>query len=92
MIAISQLHELPKTSGIYRVMDAQGVTLYIGQAKNIHHRWNNGHHKLGEIIAICGIDAYITWVEVPEWLLNRAENAAVVFYKPQLNAKTPPIV
>jgi excinuclease UvrABC nuclease subunit len=92
MITIRQLHELPKTSGIYRVVDAQGITLYVGQAKNIHHRWKNGHHKLAEIIAICGVDACITWVEIPEWLLNRAENAAVFAYKPQLNAKTPPIV
>jgi excinuclease UvrABC nuclease subunit len=92
MITILQLHELPKTSGIYRVVDFSGTTLYIGQAKNIHHRWNSGHHKLGEIIAICGLDAYITWVEVPQWLLNRAEHVAVCDYKPILNAKTPPLV
>ncbi len=92
MITIRQLHELPETSGVYRVMDIHGVTLYIGQAKNIHHRWNSGHHKLSEIVAICGTDAYITWVEVPEWLLNRAENAAVVAYKPQLNTRKPPVV
>lgn len=91
-IAICQLQDLPKISGIYRVIDANGITIYIGQAKNIHSRWNNGHHKLGEIIAICGMSADIDWVEVPEWLLNRAENAAVCAYRPQLNAKKPSVV
>jgi excinuclease UvrABC nuclease subunit len=92
MIAISNLQKLPSISGVYRVIDAKGIIIYIGQAKNIHHRWNNGHHKLGEIIAICGVNAYIDWIEVPEWLLNRAENAAVWDYKPKLNAKKPPVV
>jgi hypothetical protein len=35
---------------------------------------------------------YIDWVEVPKWLLNRAENAAVSFYQPKLNSKIPPVV
>lgn len=92
MISISQLHELPKTSGIYRVIDSQGVTVYIGQSKNIHDRWCGGHHKLAEIIYLYGIDVYITWVEVPEWLLNRAESAAVFDYQPKLNDRKPPVV
>jgi excinuclease UvrABC nuclease subunit len=92
MIRITQLHELPKTSGIYRVIDFQGVTLYIGQARNIHDRWCGGHHKLAEIISLCGVDAHITWVQIPEWLLNRAESAAVFDYQPKLNARKPPVV
>ncbi len=93
MIPIQDLKSLPKISGIYKIVDANnGRVLYIGQAKDIYHRWNNGHHKLSEIIAICGTNAYITWVQVPEWLLNRAENAAIAFYQPPLNMKTPPVV
>ncbi|WP_309734546.1 hypothetical protein [Chamaesiphon sp. OTE_75_metabat_556] len=92
MIEIRQLQYLPHISGIYRVIDANGITIYIGQSKNIHHRWNNGHHKLGEIIAVCGVNAYIDWTEVPQWLLNRAENAAICDYKPMLNAKKTPVV
>lgn len=74
------------------MIDANNNVLYIGQAKNIYARWNNGHHKISKIISICGTNAYIKWVEVPEWLLNRAENAAISFYLPPLNSKTPPIV
>ena len=66
--------------------------MYIGQAKNIYQRWNQGHHKIGKILKICGTDAYVSFVEVPEWLLNRAENAAISFYQPALNLKNPPVV
>lgn len=92
MIAITDLKYLPKTSGIYIVLDSNMNVLYVGQAKDIYERWNNGHHKLGEIIAECGINAYIRWVQIPEWLLNRAENAAFSFYRPKLNLKTPPVI
>jgi excinuclease UvrABC nuclease subunit len=91
-VPVNNLKALPSVSGIYLVYDADGEVIYIGQAKNICQRWNSGHHKLGEIIAECGMNAYISWVEVPEWLLNRAENAAVRFYKPRLNLRTPSVV
>jgi excinuclease UvrABC nuclease subunit len=92
MLPISRLELLPKISGIYRVLDADGNVIYVGQAKNIHSRWTNGHHKLSEIISEYGIDVYIDWVVIPEWLLNRAENAAFSFYRPKLNSKTPPVL
>lgn len=92
MIPITELQNLPKISGIYKVIDADNNVLYIGQAKNIYCRWNNGHHKLGKIIAMCGANAYIICVQIPEWLLNRAENAAIAFYQPPLNKKTSPVV
>jgi excinuclease UvrABC nuclease subunit len=83
---------LPQVSGIYKVLDANKKVIYIGQAKNIYKRWQNGHHKIAEILAICGTNAYIEWVEIPQWLLNRAENAAISFYQPPLNSKNSPIV
>jgi excinuclease UvrABC nuclease subunit len=92
MISITNLKSLPKISGIYKVIDANNNVLYIGQAKNIYNRWNHGHHKLSKIISMYGINAYITWVQIPEWLLNRAESAAIAFYQPPLNIKNPPIV
>jgi excinuclease UvrABC nuclease subunit len=92
MLPINKLEFLPKTSGIYRVLDADRNVIYVGQARNIHSRWNNGHHKLAEIIAKYGIDVYIDWVVIPEWLLNRAENASFSFYLPNLNSKTPPVI
>ncbi len=52
------------------MLNAQEKIIYVGQAKNIHKRWNNGHHKLSNIIAECGTDTYIDCVAIPEWLLN----------------------
>ncbi len=92
LVAITNLQNLPKISGIYKVLDDKNNVLYIGQAKNIYQRWNNGHHRMNEILSRCGANAYIESIEVPEWLLNRAENAAISFYKPPLNRKTPPVV
>lgn len=93
MLSITRLEELPSCSGIYRVLDQNGTVIYIGQAKDIHERWNRGHHKLIEIIAYCqGVDAFIDWTYVPQWLLNRVENCAVRHYNPILNKKKPPVL
>ena len=92
MLPISKLEFLPKMSGVYKVLDAEGNVIYVGQAKDIYSRWNNGHHKLGKIIAEYGTTVYIDWVFVPEWLLNRVENATISYYQPKLNLKNPPIV
>ncbi len=47
---------------------------------------------MNEILSRCGANAYIESVQVPGWLLNRAENSAISFYQPPLNRKTPPVV
>ncbi len=92
MLSITELEKLPKISGIYKVLDSQNNVIYVGQAKNIYERWNKGHHQLSKIIKLCGTNAYIEWIEVPEWLLNRAENTAICFYQPPLNKKNSPVV
>ena len=92
MVSLDQLALLPKISGIYLVCDQGGTVVYVGQSQNIHQRWNGGHHKLAQIFSEYGTGAYIRWVELPEWLLNRAENAAFEFYRPILNLKAPSIV
>ncbi|MGC9524776.1 MAG: GIY-YIG nuclease family protein [Limnospira sp.] len=83
---------LPHASGIYLVLTSDGKVIYIGQSQNIYRRWNSGHHKLAQILSLYGTDIYIQWVELPEWLLNRAENAAFEFYKPILNSIKPPVL
>jgi excinuclease UvrABC nuclease subunit len=83
---------LPQKSGIYLVLDQGGTVIYVGQSQNIYQRWNGGHHKLAQLLMEYGKDVFICWVELPEWLLNRAENAVFEFYKPVLNLRTPPVV
>lgn len=92
MVKITNLVDLPKKSGLYKVLDGQGTILYIGQSSNIHARWNSGHHKLSDILQRCGTEVWVDWVLLPSWLLNRAEFAAVQFHRPLLNQKMPPIV
>jgi excinuclease UvrABC nuclease subunit len=93
MLPISKIDQLPQISGIYKIFNDQGQVLYIGKSKNIYKRWRNGHHVLGKIIAKYPVtEIYIEWVQIPEWLLNRAENTAVTFYQPEFNSKTPPLV
>ncbi|MEL6788658.1 MAG: GIY-YIG nuclease family protein [Cyanobacteria bacterium J06607_15] len=91
-IQINNLQELPKICGIYKVVDDNNNVLYVGQAKDIYQRWNKGHHTMGKILNKCGTNAYIVWVKIPEWLLNRAENAAISFYQPILNQKNAPVI
>lgn len=73
-------------------MDQAGSVVYVGQSQNIYQRWNAGHHKLAQLLMEYGKDLSISWVELPEWLLNRAENAVIEFYKPVLNLRMPPVV
>lgn len=93
MIPICEIQRLPRASGIYKVLNPAGVVIYVGQAKNIHKRWKNGHHKYHPVTRKYGDrEVFITWSLMPQWLLNRAENAAVSFYKPEFNQKTPSVV
>lgn len=92
MLPIGDIRKLPKASGIYKIRNDKGVVVYVGQSKNIYKRWNDGHHKYAAIINAYGTSATIEWTLIPQWLLNRAENAAVAFHDPVLNQKTPPVV
>jgi excinuclease UvrABC nuclease subunit len=91
-LSITDLKPLPKASGIYKVADQNETIIYVGQSKNIYERWNGGHHKIADIFSIAGASATIHWVLLPDWLLNRAESAAISFYRPKLNERRPPIV
>ncbi len=93
MLSLSQLSALPRASGIYLVLDGAGQVLYIGQAQNIYQRWNSGHHKMAEILAL--EDSATTRIQsilLPCWLLNRAEHAAIASHQPKLNQRMPPVV
>jgi len=86
------LTALPQKGGLYLVCTQDGTVVYVGQSQNIYQRWNGGHHKLAQLLEAYGTNLYISWVELPDWLLNRAENAAFDFYQPQFNLKQPPVV
>ncbi|MEO0803132.1 MAG: GIY-YIG nuclease family protein [Cyanobacteria bacterium J06642_2] len=91
-VSICNINLLPKASGIYKVRDPLGEVVYVGQSINIYQRWKNGHEKFPIIIERYGLESTIEWTLIPRWLLNRAENAAVAFHEPELNARTPSVV
>lgn len=93
MLPFSRLQDLPAVSGIYLVLGGDGRVIYVGQSKNIRQRWKQGHHKMTELLARDDFSVIqIRWVQLPCWLLNRAENAAIGFYQPALNGPMPPVV
>jgi excinuclease UvrABC nuclease subunit len=59
MVPITQLEDLPSCCGIYRVLNAAGTVIYVGQAQNIYQRWKKDHHKMSAILACCGNVAFI---------------------------------
>ncbi|SKB14774.1 hypothetical protein PL11201_680050 [Planktothrix sp. PCC 11201] len=42
-VSIKDRHFLPRTSGIYFVVNELGEVLYIGKTKNLRQRWQNHH-------------------------------------------------
>lgn len=84
---MTDLEQLPSISAVYRVLH-QGTVVYVGQAKNLKHRWKS-HHLLFKLFRKYGQDWTIEWVEVSPDNLNRAEAFAYRFFKPELNQKNP---
>lgn len=77
--------ELPKSMGIYFVLDKYKNPLYIGKSTNIWQRWKI-HHKLETLKSIENLT--ISWLEVSEAvLLNSTEAALIQWFQPPLNTR-----
>lgn len=76
---------LPKCSGIYFAIDAEGKVQYIGRSKNINQRWaSSGHHRYERLVLVAGIR--IAWMEICESsLLPEIESALIEWFCPPLN-------
>lgn len=80
---------IPKLTGIYLFKDAVGTIIYIGKAKNLHHRINSYFQKYGSDWKInqlidehADIDYILTATEAESLLL---EAELVQKYKPKFN-------
>lgn len=80
---------IPKLTGIYLFKDAQGTIIYIGKAKNLHHRVNSYFQKydtdwkINQLInEYADIDYILTPTETESLLL---EAELVQKYKPKFN-------
>jgi excinuclease UvrABC nuclease subunit len=94
-ISIKELEKLPQESGIYKVIyvdltipSPTDIVIYVGQALNLNNRWKR-HEKYPVFITdnYNPNELFIEWIEVPEWLLNCAENTAIKFYSPKYNKR-----
>jgi excinuclease ABC subunit C len=80
---------IPKLTGVYLFKDAQGAIIYIGKAKNLHHRVNSYFQKYSTdwkiqllIDEYADIDYILTNTETESLLL---EAELVQKYKPKYN-------
>jgi excinuclease ABC subunit C len=80
---------IPKLTGVYLFKDAQGAIIYIGKAKNLHHRVNSYFQKydtdwkINQLLnEYADIDYILTPTEMESLLL---EAELVQKYKPKFN-------
>ena len=89
-VSIKKLNKtIPKLTGVYLFKDPRGVIIYIGKAKNLHHRVHSYFHKYSSdwkikqlIDEYADIDYILTPTETESLLL---EAELVQKYKPKFN-------
>lgn len=89
-ISVKKLEKnIPKLTGVYLFKDAQNVIIYIGKAKNLHHRVHSYFHKYNTdwkikhlIDEYADLDYILTTTETESLLL---EAELVQKYKPKFN-------
>jgi predicted DNA-binding protein len=84
-LSLLQRKDLPEVSGIYFVINNQGVIQYIGKSINLKQRWQQ-HHRLSQLEELP--DIKIAWLEVSDHsLLLEIERALIHWFKPSLNRR-----
>lgn len=77
--------QLPKSTCVYLAIDEDNVVQYIGQTRNLNHRWQGRrHHRYKQLSEMPGIR--IAYIEVSDRdLLPVIEKALIEWFKPALN-------
>lgn len=83
------LETLPRDPGIYRMLDSEGVVIYVGKAKNLHKRVLSYFNRLHEdakthvlVTKICHIETTVTRSEHEALILERQ---LIKEFKPRYN-------
>lgn len=89
-VMMSELSYLPDVSGIYFASDEAGEVLYIGQSKNIRHRWRQ-HHIQNDLCDLTSVESARTirlaWLVVDD--LERRlelERTFIRLFRPRYNS------
>lgn len=84
---MTNLHELPAVSAVYRVWHRDQV-VYVGQTKNLKKRWQQ-HHILPKLLRHYDMDWRLDWVAIAPQYLDRAEAFSYRQFRPVLNQVDP---
>ena len=84
-LPIRERHNLPTVATIYFVLDKANKIQYVGQSKNLHTRWRDGHGCCADLEN--PTSARIAWVEMSEKAERLfLERHFIRRFKPPLNA------
>jgi excinuclease UvrABC nuclease subunit len=83
-------HFLPKSSGLYAVLNRQSEVLYVGKSKNLNRRWQSGHHRYPQAVELQS--PRLAFIALAEKDIHQAERAFIQKYKPAWNDTTVPPV
>ena len=82
-VALNEHALLPRESGIYFVLNAEGGVQYIGRTVNLHARWRD-HHRIKQYSKMAVVR--IAWLTVSNAaLLPSIEKACIAYYQPPDN-------
>lgn len=86
-IPFKERHNLPSTSGIYLIADANANVWYVGQAINLNNRWlGKGHHRYAQLSRSNGKrQYYIYWNACPAAELSQMERHYINLFHPPMN-------
>lgn len=82
-VCLESKNSLPKSAGVYLVLDETGKVRYIGLSKNIKGRWAQ-HHRMQEFSSLGLLK--IAYLQVSDSsLLPQIEIALIQHFQPDLN-------
>ena len=82
-VSLSNKNLLPKSPGIYFVIDSEKRIQYIGRSGSLHQRWSQ-HHRIKEFRKQKSMK--IVYLKINELsLLPEIEKALIKWFKPRLN-------
>jgi hypothetical protein len=77
---------LPHSPALYFCF-SESKLLYIGVTTNLHNRWNDGHHKIIQLLQYPGVS--IHWLEIDRSAVStELERQFIDYWQPLLNGRT----
>lgn len=78
--------KLPPCPAVYAVYSGDAPQ-YVGKAKSLHARWNNGHHRMMDLVKLPNLT--LRYLQCSEYQLKWLEIDTIKSLRPALNTKIP---